>query len=151
MGVSKEKVNQIINEALANGGAGATCCSAVGAAFRYLQKLRQEPGKSLDLDLAAAEHYMYARSLVCTGYVSAAQMRVLVIGYDVKKLLDAQAKDPDKQQVTTNPVAPPNIEIVLWGIWGVEVGQGQHDRCNKDISPPVWRPLKEIYDKNIGY
>lgn len=147
MAVIDSRVQEFIDQAMKNPGLG--CCGKAGIAFRTLQKLRQQPGRSLDLELAAAEHYMFARWMVCEGRVGPTQMRVLVIGYDLKKLLDSVTGDPNREAVTDNPVSPPDIGVVTWGLKGVSDGSADHDRCNQAVSPPFWRPIEEIFGQSV--
>lgn len=148
--VDVAKFHNHVNEALAKGQQGKGCCGQSEVAFRYLQSQRRFPGKSLDISLAAAEHYMFSRWLVCSGKVSSFQMRIIVIGYDVKKLLDFALGDPNKMKTTGNPVSPPNFWVVLWGLEGVKDGEKTHNKCNNQIQPPRWIPIEEILGKAIS-
>jgi hypothetical protein len=129
---------------------GDTCCGRVFAAFRALQARRQAPGASLDIPLAAAEHYMFARALVCMGEVSATQMAALVVGYDAKKLIDRLRGDANATAVTANPVSPPSAQVVAWGLKGVRHGRSDRERCNASADPPYWRPVEEIFGAGRG-
>ena len=60
-------------------------CAKYTAAFRDLQAQRRVPGASVDEDLAAAEHYMFARQMMCSGGVGEAQMEVIILSYDIGK------------------------------------------------------------------
>jgi hypothetical protein len=71
-------------------------------------------------------------------------MRALVIGYDAKKLIDKAKGDPNKEQTTANPVSAPDIDVIRWGLKGVTEGSADHDRCNKAVDPPFWRPIEDI-------
>jgi hypothetical protein len=144
MPVDDKVVQAIIKQALAKAGGGGGCCDQVRKAFRDLQAQRQLPGNSVDLNLTAAEHYMFARFMVCSGHVSPTQMRVLVVGYTAKKILDSATGDPNREAVTSNPVSAPDVGVVGWGLKGVSDGSADHDRCNKGVSPPFWRPINEI-------
>ena len=86
MSVNDTEVMRIINEAIHRVPVNPSdpCCGRVSGAFRNLQTQRQIPGNSLDLELAAAEHYMFARLMVCSGHVNQTQMRMLVDGYQIK-------------------------------------------------------------------
>jgi hypothetical protein len=150
MPVNDGKIRTMIASALDNIGNGDACCGKVEVGFRNLQAARRVRGASLDLELAAAEHYMFARFMVCTGTVSAMQMRALVIGYDIKKWIDRARGNPNAAATTGNPVSPPNKHVVRWGLKGVVDGQTDHDRCNKDASPPLWRSLEEVFGPGRG-
>jgi hypothetical protein len=149
MPVNEQKVRNFIDDAMGKGmRAAGTCCAQVELAFRHLQSERRKPGKSLDLDLAAAEHYLCARWMVCKGTVSPNQMRAMVVGYDIKKILNKLSDDPNKLATTPNPVSPPDTDVVNWGLKGVVDGSAEHDRCNKSAEPPLWRPIDEIFKPN---
>jgi hypothetical protein len=146
MPVDDAVVKQTIRDALAHAcGPGVSCCDRVKWAFRPLQAQRQQPGNSLDLNLAAAEHYMFARWMVCTGRVGPFQMRLLVRGYDMKKRWDRMLGDPDREAVTANPVSPPDEDVRAWGLRGVTDGE-----TDPQIEAPLWRPLEEVFGRGRG-
>jgi hypothetical protein len=103
----------------------------------------------LDLHLAAAEHYMFSRFLVCTATVSSTQMKALTIGYDAKKLLSGLFGRGNSMAVTSNPVSPVSRHVTRWGLRGATDGEADRLRCNSGTSAPVWRPVNEIF--NVGY
>ena len=98
-------------------------------------------GSRSPLDLAAAEHYLFAFFMVCKGAVSPLQMRALVVGYDAKKWIDRAKGNPNAIATTGNPVSPPNRDVVRWGLTGVSDGSREHDRCNASVrrSGANWR------------
>jgi hypothetical protein len=150
MAVVDTNVRHLISQYLTNPGNSDACCGKVEVAFRALQAARQVPGASLDLDLAAAEHFMFSRFMVCTGTVGVAQMTALVIGYDAKKIIDRLRGNPNADAVTGNPVSPPDADVVQWGLSGVLQGSIDHKRCNSEVTPPFWRPLEEVFGKGRG-
>jgi hypothetical protein len=150
MPVNDTKVSTIIADALNNTGNSDACCGKTELGFRNLQAARRVPGASLDMDLAAAEHYLFARFMVCTGTVSAMQMRAFVVGYDIKKWIDRVRGNSNAAATTGNPVSPPDRGVVRWGLQGVVDGQTDHDRCNKAVSPPMWRPLEQVFGPGRG-
>src|SRR5262245_30997883 len=101
------------------------------------------------MNLAAAEHYMFARWLVGTGYVHQAQMRTLVVGYDAKKLLERLRGDSNASRTTANPVSPPDVDVVRWGLKGVEQGVKDHAQYFPNVKPPMWRSVEEILGKPV--
>lgn len=150
MAISDARVQQIINDALVQFADERGCCGAVTAAFRYLQSQRRLPGGSLDEDLAAAEHYMFARHAVCTGLVSAAQMEAMVVGYDtVKGIVQLFPPLERRMRTTPNPTAPASVQSIRWGLQGVRDGHAQHDRCNPSATPPLFN--REAYRYGSGY
>ena len=150
MSVNDDNVRAIIARAMNNGGNGDACCGNANVGFRQLQAERRVPGASLDMDLAAAEHYMFARYMVCAGVVGPTQMRALVIGYDLKKWIDRAAGDPNATATTANPVSPPDMGVVQWGFKGVSDGSSDHGRCNAAANPPLWRPLEKVFGPGRG-
>jgi hypothetical protein len=141
-------VRKIVDEALTNyGWEHDKCCGTIHDAFRSLQAYRQIPGSSLDLNYAAAEHYLFARWMVCTGTVSSTQMKVLVSAYDAKKWLDSKTGSPDTEAVTSNPVSPPNWEVMTWGLKGCDDGGSDMKRCNPGADPPLWKAVEEVLGK----
>src|SRR5882672_8524642 len=107
MAVNDTRVQEIINDALVRFSGEAGCCEAFTRAFRYLQSKRRIPGGSLDEDLAAAEHYMFARYAVCTALVSQSQMEAMAVGYNtVKGLVRLVPVLERKMRTTANPTAP---------------------------------------------
>jgi hypothetical protein len=150
MPVNSVEVRRLVDEAIANATFDGSCCGRIERAFRDLQKRRQMPGGSLDLDLAAAEHHLFARWQVCTGHVSQEQMRGLVRGYDLKKRLDRLLGNPNAEAVTANPVSPPDDGVRDWGLRGVVEGEADRRRCNSGTRPPVWRSLDEVLGPGSG-
>lgn len=151
MSVNDATVQSLINAAMLNpGDPGDTCCGRVGNAFRDLQRQRRAPGGSLDLNLAAAEHYLFSRWMVCTGTVSAMQMRVLVVAYDAKKWIDRATGNPNATATTANPVSPPDSDVVRWGLRGVSDGNADKAQCNASADPPYWRPLEQVFGPGRG-
>lgn len=137
MAVNDSRVQQIINDVLLQFAAVQGCCGSVQAAFRELQRRRREPGASADEDLAAAEHYMFARQAVCSGFVSATQMEAMVVGYDtVKGIVQLVPPLERRMRTTPNPTSRASVGSIRWGLNGVRDGQAQHDRCNASAVPP---------------
>lgn len=150
MAVDDVRVQRIINDALIMFGHASGCCAGVTAAFRYLQNQRRFPGGSVDEDLAAAEHYMFARQAVCTGHVSSAQMEAMVVGYEtVKGIVRLFPPLERRMRTTPNPTAPASVASVRWGLQGVRDGQTQHDSCNRLATPPLFN--REAYSYGSGY
>ena len=150
MPVNDDNVRILIAGALANAGNGDACCGKVEVGFRDLQARRQVPGASLDMDLAAAEHYLFAPFMVCRGVVGPTQMRALIVGYDIKKWIDRARGKPNATAVTSNPVTPPDGAVVRWGLKGVTDGIADKSKCNALVKTPVWRPLEQVFGPGRG-
>jgi hypothetical protein len=150
MATNDRHVRSLIAGAMANPGTADACCGQVEVAFRSLQTARRVPGASLDIDLAAAEHYLFARWLVCAGAVSTMQMHALIVGYDAKKWIDRVRGNPNAVATTTNPVSPPDRDVVRWGLAGMTEGSHDHDRCNAGVRPPLWQKLEVVFGPGKG-
>ena len=119
--VNDSNVTGIINQALSAQGnkPGETIVHRTSRAFRQLQSRRRhlEP---LNIDLAAAEHYMYARFLA--GMTGDPAVRMAPTLYDLKKRLYFFLGIEERMATTHHPVLPPNQAVERWGIQGVEEG-----------------------------
>ena len=140
MPVNAANVQRIIDEVMAKYLHLEGCCSTFVAAFRDLQAQRRVPGGSLDEDLAAAEHYMYARAAVCSAWVSQDQMELMVIGYETVKGILRACNLEELIRTTENPTAPASVASAAWGLVGSLHGREDHDRCNRDKNPPFFNP-----------
>jgi len=106
-------------------------------AFKYLRGTRRrgdedglsdlgitvtdDPNAPFDVDLADAEHYMYARLLASqTGDVGT---KALVTGYQLMKMINSlRGKEQDMRTNPKFPVLPASTEAVKWGLKGVDDG-----------------------------
>jgi hypothetical protein len=99
-----------------------------------------------DLNLAAAEHYMYARFLA--GSTGDPSSSTLVYGYELWKAVRFVTGREAKLRTDPRfPVLPPSVDSVNWGVRGVDDGlrdyRGEHGgktgeigsalRANKDL------------------
>jgi hypothetical protein len=74
-----------------------------------------------DLDLADAEHYMYARFLA--GSTGDPATKSLVYGYELVKVVRyLTGREKDLRTDPRFPVLPPSAEAVAWGAQGAEDG-----------------------------
>lgn len=138
MAVDDTQVKRINGDALARNASAAGCCGPVSAAFQELFSRRRAPGGSLDENLAAAEHYMYARQSVCSGYVSYTQMSAMVVGYETTKGIMRAVGLEKLMRTSPNPTAPASYGAMIWGLNGARDGQSDHDRCNAGVTPPAY-------------
>jgi hypothetical protein len=153
MPVNNAHVRQIIDDAISvarKQGADA-CCGSLYQAWHNLKAWRDEepaPGaqpNSLDLDVAAAENYMFARASVCSGFVSRFQMNTLALAYYTTKVMRM------KKPTSANPQSAPDHGVLGWGGTGSQEGEADHARCHPDVDPPWWRPVNEVMDQGSGY
>jgi|SRR5215475_4027431 len=152
MAVNNTRVREIINDAIAHAaGTGDACCGRIYQAWRNLKAWRDLPPatgatpNSLDLDVAAAENYMFARASVCSGYVSRFQMNSIAIVYYATKRIGV------KMPTSGNPQSEPDLGVLGWGGTGSEEGEADRNRCNPNADPPLWRPVNEIMNLDSGY
>jgi hypothetical protein len=156
MSVDNKRVREIINHAITHAitharNTGHPCCGAVRRAWIILKTWRdlppQVPGarpNSLDLEVAAAENYMYARSTVCMGLVTRFQMNTMGLAYYASKRFVSMP-------TSGNPQSEPDLGVVGWGGIGSEEGEADRMRCNRSADPPIWRPVNEIVPILSGY
>lgn len=152
MSVNNVRVRQIIDDAILRANSnGEACCGKIYQAWRNLKAWRDQPPKagtranSLDLEVAAAENYMFARACVCRGFVSRFQMNSMALGYYGTKVVGA------KMPTSGNPQSEPDLGVVGWGGIGSEEGEADRKRCNPNAEPPMWRPVNEIMNMRTGY
>ena len=98
---------------------GETIVHRVSKSFRSLQKRRREV-EPLNINLAAAEHYMYARFLAGTS--GDPSVRLAPTLYGLKKRLYFALGIQEKMATTQNPVLPPNDAVERWGTSGASDG-----------------------------
>lgn len=133
-GVDDKKVKSYIDNAINESG------GDVRAAFRNLQALRQSPKEvneiCFDESLAAAEHYLFARSQVAGTLVPRFWMASKVLGYAVKKFVTGKGR-----QYSICPTTPASSGQLIWGMKGAEDGQIDYWKDRPD-------PQKEKTDGN---
>jgi hypothetical protein len=152
MSVNNERVRRIIDDAIAQAAGGSDrCCGRFRQAWAMLKAWRDEPPiagaspNSLDLDVAAAENYMFARACVCEGFVNRFQMNSIAIVYYGSKVGGVSLP------TSGNPQSAPDLGVLGWGGIGSSEGELDRKRCNPDANPPAWRPVSEIMGRRTGY
>ena len=98
---------------------GETIVHRVSRSFRSLQKRRREV-EPLNINLAAAEHYMYARFLA--GVSGDPLVKVAPTAYGLKKRIYFALGIQERMATTLNPVLPPNDAVERWGTTGATDG-----------------------------
>lgn len=127
-----QKVQTYINNALAANSHQKSFEERLLGAFTdlYKQRGREDPNDD-NLELAAAEHYMYARYQVYSGESQADVMKAVVVGYDAMKLL---ASLPliyaVRKFVVRHSWTRPSTDIIRWGLRGCQDGE-----ANRRIIP----------------
>ncbi|KVH69449.1 hypothetical protein WJ41_20620 [Burkholderia ubonensis] len=126
--VSDEVVQSTINRAIlrARGGDG-DIVEQVRRAFRSLQSLRRTE-RPEDINLAAAEHYMYARFLA--GATGDPLVKATPVLYGAKKRVYFALGIQDRMATTSNPVLAPNTSVERWGLKGAKDGLRDYSDVN---------------------
>lgn len=125
--------------------------------YLHLYELRNsdDPTFSSSSEIAAAEHYYYARQLVSYEGYPVSEAKLLVFGYDAFKRVKFAIKDNELVQTyapegfldwleklgrhdPNKPMRAPSDELKSWGIRGCD--DGEADRAKSKISPsPEWK------------
>ncbi|KVD16138.1 hypothetical protein [Burkholderia ubonensis] len=130
--VSDEVVQSTINRAIlrARGGDG-DIVEQVRRAFRSLQSLRRTE-RPEDINLAAAEHYMYARFLA--GATGDPLVKATPVLYGAKKRVYFALGIQDRMATSPNPVLAPNRSVERWGLKGAKDGLRDYSAVNNGQS-----------------
>ena len=108
---------------------GETVVAKVGNAWQALKARRRDGAHGTDLNLAAAEHYMYNRFL--TGATGDPLTHFYPTGYFIKKVFFfALGKEKDMRTDPNNPVLPPSLASVAWGNQGADDGMKDYQGLN---------------------
>lgn len=84
-----------------------------------------------DVNLADAEHYMYARFLA--GDTGDPSVKVLVLGYETAKVVKyASGKEKELRTDSRFPVLPPSMDAVSWGLEGAADGLDDYRAAHND-------------------
>ena len=109
------------------------------SAWSYLYNLRGKIDPTDDnRELAAAEHYMYARWQVGTGNSSEAVMLILTMGYDPIKILGYIPAVWIARRLKGHTWSRPSTDSLRWGMRGCNDGAKDWHRITPD---PDARPL----------
>lgn len=92
-----------------------------------VQKRDNEDPKGDDRELAAAEHYMYARWQVCSGKTGSVVMTTLTLGYDPAKLLGYVPAVFVIRKLAGHSWSRPSTDSMRWGMRGVSHGGADKD------------------------
>jgi hypothetical protein len=127
---------------------GDTVVDRTRKAFRVLQKRRRtlEP---LNIDLAAAEHYMYVRFLA--GRTGDPLVTLAPTGYGIKKRVFFLFGIQDRMATTAHPVLPPNDDVEKWGKRGAEAGMQDFELVNPGKERNYGGALKALRQEALRY
>jgi len=138
--VNDAAVSRIIEDALTKE-KGATINEKVYKAFRTLQARRRSK-EWTNVELAAAEHYMYARFLAgATGDPAVLLSPNL---YNIKKKVFLKLDIQDLMTTSKYPGLPPSDELVAWGERGAGVGLIDYMGANPATDFKVGEALKPL-------
>lgn len=122
---------------------GQTVVEKVFNAWKALKARRRDGVHATDVNLAAAEHYMYIRFL--TGATGDPLTRAYPTGYFIKKVVFfALGKEKDMRTDPNNPVLPPSVASVAWGNQGAEDGMKDYKGLNPAAGVQVGASLDSI-------
>lgn len=153
MAVDNAAVRAHINRALETHAGEAAFLKRLTKAFRLLQAEHRLPGASQDEDLAAAEHYMFARQAVASNAVSLSQMLIMVIGYDATRYALERVGLGSLVQTTAQPAAPVSQDSIGWGVAGAMRGETDRETWLPGTTPPPFKPafMKPGYPRDKAY
>lgn len=127
------KAQMYVNQALANN-AQYLNNQLNYAAMELRHKRETDDPQDKNRELAAAEHYMYARWQVASGETSEAVMRVNVLGYDALKLADYVPLVPTIRRLAGHSWTRPSVDSIRWGLKGCHDGAVDLHRITPDPS-----------------
>jgi len=109
-----------------------------------------DPAAPFDVDLADAEHYMYARFVGSkTGDPS---VNALVTGYELKKFLDSvRGREQDMRTNKKYPVLPPSMDAVNWGLRGTADGLREYKQAHGGKTGALGSAIKANQDFIKGH
>jgi hypothetical protein len=87
----------------------------------YQQREKKDPDGD-DRELAAAEHYMYARWQVASGETQEDVMEALTLGYDAAKLLGYIPLVFAIRKIAGHSWSRPSTDSIRWGMKGCSDG-----------------------------
>ena len=139
--VNDSVVKRIIEDALTKE-SGSTINEKVYKAFRTLQSRRRTNKEWVNVELAAAEHYMYSRFLAgATGDPAVIAAPSL---YNLKKKLFFFLDIQDLMTTSKYPCLPPSDESVAWGERGAGDGLVDFKFANPSTDFKVGGALKPL-------
>ena len=134
-----QKVRDYIDDAMKKNVVFQPIDNQLGYAWNYLYNLRGRIDPDDDnRELAAAEHYMYARWQVCSGKTNETVMRILTLGYDPVKVLGNHPILFVIRKVAGHSWSRPSTDSLRWGFRGCNDGAADARRITPD---PDAKPL----------
>ncbi len=126
MPFSDTRVQTYINEAM------RTCGNNPNEAWSslYMQRQNTDPNDT-NVELAAAEHYMYARWMVSSGETNEYVMRTLTLGYDAVKIAGYFPPIWLIRWFAGHTWTPPSTDSIRWGMRGCSDGSNDRARSGR--------------------
>ena len=140
MAVNNEAVRMHINRALVIHAGESDFLRRLTKAFRLLQAERRVPEASHDENLAAAEHYMFARQAVASNAVSLSQMLIMVVGYDATRYALERVGLGTRVQTPVHSAASASQDSIGWGVAGAMRGETDRETWLPGSTPPPFKP-----------
>lgn len=140
--VDDQEVWRIVHQALSTA-SGATSVKKAGDAWQTLKARRRDGAHATDVNVAAAEHYMYSRFL--TGATGDPLTRLYPTAYFWKKVAYfAMGKEKSMRTDPKNPVLPPSLSSVAWGNQGAIDGMDDYKALNPATGMHVGASLESV-------
>lgn len=120
----------------------------VRSGWRQLKGCR-DSGQSENLELAAAEHYLFARLIASkdgdTEYRDFPKM------YESLKEWASEADMQSYLQTSQQPVSPVSSEVTAWGEQGVEAGLSDYTKRTGESPTNKWGSYNQLIYVTYGY
>ena len=116
------KVQNYINAAIDNWTDTSPMSKRLEMAWSQLYQQRNKDPDGDDRELAAAEHYMYARWQVASGETQEQIMQALTLGYDPAKLLGYIPLVFAIRKIAGHSWSRPSTDSMRWGMKGCSDG-----------------------------
>lgn len=129
---SDSKTQTYINNAIAEYKMYAHDTQLEMAWFSLFQRREEKDPDGDDRELAAAEHYLYARWQVSSGKTWTEVMRIRALGYDVAKLLGYLPPILLVRKLAGHSWSRPSTDSLRWGLKGANDGEKDKHAITKD-------------------
>lgn len=128
--------------------AGETITDRVSRAFRKLQSRRRLVDPT-SIDLAAAEHYLYARLLA--GATGDPLVRYAPVLYGLKKRALFALGLGQWMATTAQPVLPPDDDVERWGTQGATEGLKDYESVQGVPADNHGQPARALAEQALHY
>ena len=140
--VDDQEVWRIVNLELSRA-SGASVVQTTGYAWPTFKAPRRDGVHATDVNVAAAEHYMYSRFL--TGRTGDPLTRLYPTAYFLKKVaFFAVGKEEAMRTDPANPVLPPWLASVAWGNQGAIDGMSDYKSLNAATGMQVGASVEKV-------